>query len=73
MATMKENSTTMKIRVATGTDAEGKTIFADRSVSDINTDLSNEDLCSIGTGLASLQSNALVGVIRTDTALFEVD
>lgn len=73
MATMKENSTTLKIRVATGTDAEGRTTFADRSVSDINYELSNDDLCSIGTGLASLQSCALVGIIRTDTALFEID
>lgn len=72
MATKKDSSTAMKIRVATGTDAEGKTIFANRSVSNINPEITDENFCSVGAGLANLQSHTLSGVIRVDTATFEI-
>lgn len=72
MATKKDSSTSLKIRVATGTSAEGKTVFANRSLGYINPEITEEDFCSIGAGLASLQSHTLANVIRTDTVTFEL-
>ena len=73
MATLKSSATKMTLRVATGIDAEGKTTFADRSVTDINPTISDEDFCLVGAGLASLQSHDLSCVIRTNTGTFEID
>jgi len=73
MATLKDSTTTLKLRVATGIDADGKTVFANRSVGNINPAITDEDFCLVGAGLASLQSHELAGVIRTDTDTFEID
>lgn len=72
MATKKDSETSMRIRVATGVDGEGKTVFANRSVAYINPEISDENFCSIGASLANLQSHTLSGVIRVDTATFEI-
>ena len=73
MATKKDSSTALTLRVATGTSDSGKTIFANRTVSDINPALTDEDFCAVGAGLASLQANVLSSVIRTDKSTFELD
>lgn len=73
MATLKDSATTLKLRVATGTGADGKTVFANRSVGNITPTITDEDFCLVGAGLASLQSHELACVIRTDTDTFEID
>lgn len=73
MATLKDSATTMKLRVATGIDAEGKTVFANRSIGYINPAITDEDFCLVGAGLSSLQSHDLASVIRTDTDTFEIN
>lgn len=73
MATIKDSATTLRIRVATGVDAEGKTTFANRTMSDINPSISNDDFVLVGAGYASLQSHELASIIREDKNTFEVE
>lgn len=73
MATIKDSSTTLKIRVATGITDEGKTTFADRTLSNVNPDLTDDQFYNIGTKFSNLQSRTLGAVIRTTTDVFDVD
>lgn len=73
MATMKEKSTALTLKVATGTDESGKTIFANRTIGNINPDISDENFCVVATGLSGLQSHTLASVNRVNTSTFELD
>ena len=73
MATIKDSSTTLKFRVATGTTDEGKTTFADRTLSNVNPDLTDDQFYNIGTKFSALQSRTLGAVIRTTTDVFDIN
>lgn len=71
--TLKDSTTAGRIRIVTGTGADGKTTFANRSISDVNPTVVEADFVDIMSGYASLQSHELASVIRADTSTYEVE
>ena len=63
-------ASTMKLKLVAGHDAQENPQYSTRSFKDIRTDLSDEDMLSVGTALAGLQSLPLGQVLRTDTGEF---
>ena len=57
----------MKLKLVAGQDAKDNPKYSTRSFKDINTQLSDEDMLSVGTAMASLQTMPLGQVLRTDT------
>ena len=57
----------MKLKLVSGKDANDNPTYTTRSFKDINVNLADDDMLSIGTALAALQSLDLGNVIRTDT------
>ena len=69
MAAKKETQATkLVLKVVTGTGASGKAITAQRSFTDVNPAISDDDLLSIGAKLGKLQSHDVSVVSRIDTA-----
>ena len=69
MAAKKETQATkLVLKVVTGTSASGKAITAQRSFTDVNPAISDDDLLSIGAKLGKLQSHDVSVVSRIDTA-----
>lgn len=60
-------ASTMKLKLASGQDAKDNPKYSTRSFKDINTELSDEDMLSVGTAMAGLQTMPLGQVLRTDT------
>ena len=60
-------ASTMKLKLVSGQDAKDNPKYSTRSFKDINTQLSDEDMLSVGTAMASLQTMPLGQVLRTDT------
>ena len=60
-------ASTMKLKLVSGQDAKDKPKYSTRSFKDINTELSDEDMLSVGTAMAGLQTMPLGQVLRTDT------
>ena len=60
-------ASTMKLKLVSGQDAKENPKYSTRSFKDINTDLSDEDMLSVGTTLSGLQTMPLGQVLRTDT------
>ena len=60
-------ASTMKLKLVSGQDAKDNPKYSTRSFKDINTELSDEDMLSVGTAMAGLQTMPLVQVLRTDT------
>lgn len=60
-------ASTMKLKLVSGQDAKDNPKYSTRSFKDINTELSDEDMLSVGTAMASLQTMPLGQVLRTDT------
>ena len=58
----KEASTKLLLKVENGQTAGGKTAYAQRSFAEVNPAITNEDLYAVGTGLAGLQTNALMDI-----------
>ena len=63
-----DKSTTIRMRVFTGAAADGRETYANRSITSINPELSDEDAMDIGTATAALLADPLHNVIREDTA-----
>lgn len=61
-------ASTMKLKLVSGQDAKDNPKYSTRSFKDINTELSDEDMLSVGTAMAGLQTMPLGQVLRTDTA-----
>ena len=57
----------MKLKLVSGKDANDNPTYTTRSFKDINVNLADDDMLSIGTALAGLQTLELGDVIRTDT------
>ena len=69
MATQRTNITTsLKIRVESGTTDAGTIKYAARTISSINPDISDDDLLEVGQGLAAMQSNDVGDIKRSDIA-----
>ena len=60
-------ASTMKLKLVSGQDAKENPKYSTRSFKDMNTDLSDEDMLSVGTALSGLQTMPLGQVLRTDT------
>ena len=66
--TQRTNATTkLQVKVITGSNSLDKDIVATRSFT-VNPELADEDVLSIGTKLAALQSLPVQGVCRQDNA-----
>ena len=57
----------MQVKLITGTNSQGKDTVVTRSFT-VNPELADEDVLSIGTKLAELQSLPLQGICRQDHA-----
>ena len=64
-------ASTMKLKLVSGKDAKDNTKYSSRSFNNINTQLSDEDMLSVGTAMAGLQTMPLGQVLRTDTAVLD--
>ena len=64
-------ASTMKLKLVSGQDAKDNPKYSTRSFKDINTQLSDEDMLSVGTAMANLQTMPLGQVLRTDTAVLD--
>ncbi len=64
-------ASTMKLKLVSGKDAKDNPKYSSRSFNNINTQLSDEDMLSVGTAMASLQTMPLGQVLRTDTAVLD--
>lgn len=64
-------ASTMKLKLVSGQDAKDNPKYSTRSFKDINTELSDEDMLSVGTAMAGLQTMPLGQVLRTDTAVLD--
>ena len=64
-------ASTMKLKLVSGKDAKDNPKYSSRSFKDINTQLSDEDMLSVGTAMAGLQTMPLGQVLRTDTAVLD--
>ena len=62
-------ASTMKLKLVSGKDANDNPTYTTRSFKDINVDLADDDMLSIGTAMAALQSLELGNVIRQDTSI----
>ena len=60
-------ASTMKLNLVSGQDDKDNPKYSTRSFKDINTELSDEDMLSVGTAMAGLQTMPLGQVLRTDT------
>ena len=60
-------ASTMKLKLVSVKDAKDNPKYSSRSFKDINTQLSDEDMLSVGTAMAGLQTMPLGQVLRTDT------
>ena len=60
-------ASTMKLKLVSGQDAKDNPKYSTRSFKDINTEPSDEDMLSVGTAMAGLQTMPLGQVLRTDT------
>ncbi|MFC2337878.1 MAG: DUF1659 domain-containing protein [Negativicutes bacterium] len=63
----KEESTKLLLKVENGQTAGGKTAYAERSIADVNPQLTNDDLYAVGNGIAGLQTKALKAIRRQNT------
>lgn len=64
-------ASTMKLKLVSGQDAKDNPKYSTRSFKDINTEVSDEDMLSVGTAMAGLQTMPLGQVLRTDTAVLD--
>ena len=60
-------ASSMKLKLVSGKDAKDNPKYSSRSFNNINTQLSDEDMLSVGTAMAGLQTMPLGQVLRTDT------
>lgn len=74
MATARMDETKkIQIRVETGANTNGTAKYSVRTLSNIKTDLSDDDARAIGTMYAGLQTYPSAGVILAETAVLVED
>lgn len=65
----KKEGAALILKVENGQSQSGTTMYANRTVSDINPEIGNEDLYTIANGLAELVPNALSKISRRDMTM----
>lgn len=69
MAVQRNNASgKLLLKVATGTDKKGATVYSERSFAHLNPVLSDTDALEIGQKLGALQSHDVAAVSRQDNA-----
>lgn len=68
MATRTDMACSLGLKVATGQTAQGSPVYSTRTINNIETTASDNDLFGFGTAYANLQVHALGKIIRTDKA-----
>ncbi|WP_298463170.1 DUF1659 domain-containing protein [uncultured Mitsuokella sp.] len=69
MATQRINvTTTLKIKVENGATATGATKYATRTVSNINPEITDDDMLAIGEEFAALQTHAVGDIQRSEVS-----
>lgn len=68
MAVKKNVQCSIVLKVQTGTTTTGKASYTSRTFSDINPEISDDNVLTIGQKLAGLQKYDLGSVNREDTA-----
>lgn len=68
MAVKKNMQCSIVLKVQTGTTTTGKAIYTSRTFGDINPEISDDNVLTIGQKLAGLQKYDLGSVNREDTA-----
>ena len=63
----------LTLTVQTGTAESGTAVTANRSVSNVNPDLMDDDAYSIAVKLGGLQKYPVTKITRTDTAVLAAD
>jgi len=67
MATQREKVKTLKLYVQSGVNSKGSIVYSTRTLGNVNTAVTDDDLLAIGTAAATLQSNTLEAVKITET------
>ena len=73
MATKKNTSVNMRLHVATGEDASGDLIWANRTIKYINPAIADADFCSIAGGLSQLIDDTLGSAFKDTSEEWELD
>lgn len=68
MATRKGATSKLVIKIAAGMNAAGRATYKQRTFTNVNPALTDEDFLSIGNKLAALQSEEVGGIVRQDAA-----
>lgn len=69
MAVKKEDlSTKLILKLQKGTNENGQPVYAQRSIANINPELSDDDFSAIGEGIGNLQAFPVDSVKRQDQA-----
>ena len=66
-------TTALKIKVENGTTDTGLVKYATRSYNSINPEITDDDLYTIGQGLAAMQTHEVGDIVRTETATLSAD
>ena len=69
MATKNNETSKLVLKVETGVAANGSAVYSQRSFSNINPALADDDMFAIGKGLADLQESPLGEIVRQNTAV----
>lgn len=64
----KKKASALILKVENGLSPSGMTMYANRTISDINPDATHENLYAVGNKLAELVPNALSSIMRRDMA-----
>ena len=67
----KNAASRLTLKVVTGVGADGKNVYANRSIGNLAPALTDADALAVGKGFAGLQKHGLSTVTRTDTAVLE--
>ena len=67
----KDAVSKLTLKVIMGVNADGKTIYRNRTIRGLAPNLADADTLAVGRGFAGLQKHGLSLVMRTDSAVLE--
>lgn len=68
MATRNNSKSSLGIKYVAGVDSQGDNTYRTFSYSNVNPDVSDDDILSVGNKIGALQTQTVAAVVRTDTA-----
>lgn len=68
MATRLNSKTNMGLRYVAGVDEDGDNLYKTFSYGNVNPEVSDDDVLSVGNKIGALQTQTIANVVRTDTA-----